>query len=54
MTAFSELSEEGRMQKIRHHLSQDGAHPVPAPWVEWLLAKFDGATAKKEQENEQS
>lgn len=34
--AFDKLSPEGRMQKIKQHLAT--GHPVPGPWVEWLLA----------------
>lgn len=37
MSAFENLSPEGKLQKIRQHLDGSG-HPVPAPWVEWLLA----------------
>lgn len=42
MTAFEKLSPEGKMQKIRQHLDGSG-HPVPAPWVEWLLANGPAA-----------
>ena len=37
-TRFQELDAAGRMVKIRHHVST--GHPVPAPWVEWLLQEF--------------
>ncbi len=37
MTAFEKLSPEGKLKMIRQHLDGSG-DPVPAPWVEWLLA----------------
>ena len=37
MTAFADLSPEGKRQKLAQHL--DTGHPVPAPWVEWLWAE---------------
>jgi len=39
--AFTDLSPEGRMQKIREHVAT--GHPVPSYWVEWLLERMDKA-----------
>lgn len=35
MTAFDQLSDEGKMQKIKAHISE--GWPVPAGWVRWLM-----------------
>jgi len=37
--AFPDLTPEGKLQKILHHLDV-GGNPVPAPWVEWLLDQY--------------
>lgn len=42
MAAFHILSNEGRMQKIQQHVDMN--HPVPAPWVAWLLGSIGDKT----------
>lgn len=37
MTAFDELSDEGKRQKIAAHLSSPLGYPVPASWVRWMM-----------------
>lgn len=39
VTAFADLSREGKLTKIRQHLATP--HPVPGSWVEWLLGEID-------------
>jgi hypothetical protein len=39
MTAFADLSPEGKRQKLAQHL--ETGHPVPASWVEWVLGETD-------------
>lgn len=37
---FHALSPEGKLTKIRHHLSKSSGVPVPAPWVQWLVEQL--------------
>lgn len=40
MTAFDDLTPEGRLQKIAAHIPT--GHPVPEDWVAWLVQQGFG------------
>lgn len=47
MTAFKDLSREGRIQKIQQHIDMD--FPTPAIWVKWLIEEYAVLEARYQQ-----